>query len=113
MGRTLGKRPPLDGLRGIAVVLVVLLHYTAALPALQPMFRGGFIGVEMFFVLSGFLITSLLLEEHAQTGDVDLRAFYKRRAYRLLPALYLMVLLCIALSAIHSVPRFGTTRDQL
>jgi peptidoglycan/LPS O-acetylase OafA/YrhL len=75
----LGYRPALDGLRGVSI-LAVMLYHTRLLP-------GGFLGVDVFFVLSGFLITSLLLEEHASTGRVSLRAFYVRRALRLLPAL--------------------------
>ncbi|WP_257458385.1 acyltransferase family protein [Archangium lipolyticum] len=69
----------LDGVRGLAVLAVVLHHVTARVP-------GGFLGVDVFFVLSGFLITTLLLKEHARDGDVDLRAFYVRRVLRLMPA---------------------------
>src|SRR5678815_255989 len=75
----LGHRPALDGLRGVAILLVLLCH----IPRLP--FGGGFIGVDLFFVLSGFLITSLLLEEWRKTGTVSLRAFYARRALRLFP----------------------------
>jgi peptidoglycan/LPS O-acetylase OafA/YrhL len=77
---TLGYVPSLDGLRGIAIASVVAYHAFG-----WP--RGGWIGVQLFFVLSGFLITTLLLEERAATGGVRLRAFYARRARRLLPAL--------------------------
>ncbi len=77
----LGYRPALDGLRAIAVSGVIIGHFWEwSLP-------GGFIGVDMFFVLSGFLITTLLLEERARTGRLSLRYFYARRALRLLPAL--------------------------
>jgi peptidoglycan/LPS O-acetylase OafA/YrhL len=75
----LGFRPALDGFRGVSI-LAVMLYHTSLLP-------GGFLGVDMFFVLSGFLITSLLLEEFASTGRVCFRTFYVRRALRLLPAL--------------------------
>ena len=75
----------LDGLRAIAVVSVVLYHLSpAALP-------GGFLGVDVFFVLSGFLITSLLVEEHGATGRINFIGFWRRRMRRLLPALFLML----------------------
>ena len=75
-------RPALDGLRGLAVLLVVVAH--AHVPLVE---AGGGVGVSLFFVLSGFLITGLLLAEHDKTGRVRFRAFYARRARRLLPAL--------------------------
>lgn len=76
----LGYRPALDGMRGVAVILVVLSH--AALVS------AGVIGVNVFFVLSGFLITSLILIEQSESGRLDFFAFYRRRAARLLPALF-------------------------
>lgn len=79
--------PGLDGLRGMAILLVMLFHTGF------PFFRGGFIGVDIFFVLSGFLITSLLLSETSSTGKVNLRNFYIRRILRLGPALVLMLLI--------------------
>ncbi|HKI40917.1 MAG TPA: acyltransferase family protein [Mycobacterium sp.] len=78
--------PGLDGLRAIAVALVLVGHGGIAGVC------GGFIGVDVFFVLSGFLITSLLLDELGRTGRIDLTGFWIRRARRLLPALMLMVL---------------------
>ncbi len=77
----LGYRPSLDGLRAFAV-LVVMAHH-----AYVPFFAGGAIGVDVFFVLSGFLITNLLLEEWQKTRDIRLRNFYIRRVLRLIPAL--------------------------
>ena len=74
-------RPELQGLRAIAVVLVVLAHAGAAIAP------GGFIGVDVFFVLSGYLITALLLGELEQTGRISFLRFYGRRLRRLLPAL--------------------------
>ncbi len=76
----LGHRPGLDGARGIAIALVLAGH------ALPSGFAAGSVGVSLFFVLSGFLITSLLLEERAGTGKIDLKHFYDRRIRRLLPA---------------------------
>jgi peptidoglycan/LPS O-acetylase OafA/YrhL len=78
-------RPALDGVRAVAVLAVLVFHFGAEwLP-------GGFIGVDVFFALSGFLITSLLIREHRQTGRIDLWAFWGRRARRLLPALLLLL----------------------
>ncbi|MGV8967013.1 MAG: acyltransferase family protein [Cellulomonas sp.] len=78
--------PGLDGIRALAVIAVVLYHLrVAAVP-------GGFLGVDVFFVLSGFLITGSLVAEHARSGGVDLGRFLLRRARRLLPALWLMLL---------------------
>lgn len=68
----------LDGIRTIAILLVLTVH--------ADLLHGGFVGVDLFFVLSGFLITSLLLDEVAQTGAVDLVGFWLRRAFRLVPA---------------------------
>ncbi len=79
-------RPEVEGLRAVAVVLVLLYH--AKLGAMS----GGYIGVDVFFVLSGFLITSLLMRELATTGKVSLAAFWARRARRLLPASGLVVI---------------------
>ena len=76
----------LDGLRAIAVTTVILFHLA---PGVLP---GGYLGVDIFFVISGFLITTLLLRERASRGRVSFRAFWGRRARRLLPALALVVL---------------------
>lgn len=75
----------LDGLRGVAVLAVVLYHFA---PSLVP---GGFLGVDLFFVLSGFLITGLLVNEWTGSGRIGLRRFWARRARRLLPALLLVL----------------------
>ncbi|WP_194409392.1 acyltransferase family protein [Microbacterium cremeum] len=83
----------LDGLRAIAVALVVVYHLFP--PALLP---GGFIGVDVFFVISGFLITSLLLREHDDRGRIRLGRFWIRRARRLLPALVAVVAVCSTLA---------------
>jgi peptidoglycan/LPS O-acetylase OafA/YrhL len=84
--RKLGYVPALDGLRGIAILLVIGRHYF-----LWPLGGGG-AGVNLFFVLSGYLITTLLFEEHAATGRISLTGFYQRRARRLVPALAVMLL---------------------
>lgn len=80
-----GRIPGLDGLRAVAIVAVLLFHLD---PRWLP---GGFLGVDVFFVISGFLITTLLVREHAREGRVDLRGFWTRRARRLLPALLVLV----------------------
>jgi peptidoglycan/LPS O-acetylase OafA/YrhL len=77
----LGHRPELDGLRGIAILLVLLHH------AGIPVIHGGHIGVDIFFVLSGFLITALLCQEYEHYGRINLKNFYIRRLLRLTPAL--------------------------
>jgi len=82
----LGYRPSLDGMRGVAVMAVMGLHNYV------PFCAGGTIGVDIFFVLSGFLITSLLLEEWNRSGRISFRDFYIRRALRLLPALFVFLL---------------------
>ncbi|MDQ6695267.1 MAG: acyltransferase [Chloroflexota bacterium] len=81
----LGHRPALDGLRGLFVLIVVAYHIGL------PYSEGGYLGVDGFFVLSGFLITSLLLQERQTHGKIDLTGFYKRRALRLLPGLALFL----------------------
>jgi len=78
----------LDGVRAIAVTLVILFHLTPGTTI------GGYLGVDIFFVVSGFLITTLLLRERAETGGIRLGAFWSRRARRLLPALAVLVLVC-------------------
>jgi peptidoglycan/LPS O-acetylase OafA/YrhL len=83
----LGYRGDIEGLRAIAVLLVIGAH--AGIPWLS----GGFVGVDVFFVLSGFLITGLLLRELSETARIDFAGFYLRRLRRLLPALILMIVL--------------------
>ncbi|WP_394770970.1 acyltransferase family protein [Lacisediminihabitans sp.] len=90
--RRVGRFAGLDGLRAIAVVAVILFHLT---PGAVP---GGYLGVDVFFVISGFLITGLLLRERESTGRIRLGAFWLRRARRLLPALAIVVVACSALA---------------
>ena len=99
----MGYEPSLDGIRAFSVVAVMLYHANIAwLP-------GGFLGVEVFFVVSGFLITSLLIEERESTQRIDLKQFWIRRARRLLPALFVMLsatAICVAFYATDSAPDF-------
>ena len=92
-------RPDIQGLRGVAVLLVVIYHTGIALP-------GGFIGVDMFFVISGFVITQVLLREYEETGTIRLRNFYARRARRLIPALSLIIIFTLLISLVAMSP-FG------
>jgi peptidoglycan/LPS O-acetylase OafA/YrhL len=87
----MSRKPALDGLRGLAVLAVMAFHTS-------PAAHGGFLGVDIFFVISGYLITSLLLREYSRTGGVDLRTFYLRRTLRLAPALLFMLLLTVPLT---------------
>ncbi len=85
-------RPDIEGLRAVAVGLVVLGH------ARVPGFEGGYIGVDVFFVLSGFLITGLLLRERASTGSISMAGFYARRARRILPAASIVLVVTVLAS---------------
>jgi peptidoglycan/LPS O-acetylase OafA/YrhL len=105
-GPRLDYRPGLDGLRAIAVAAVFLYHSRIDwLP-------GGFLGVDLFFVLSGYLITSLLLVEWEAGNRIDLRRFWLRRARRLLPALVVVVLAGLILGAIFARSDLARTRGD-
>lgn len=102
----LGYRPTLDGLRGLSVLAVIVFH---AWPALLP---AGWLGVDVFFVLSGFLITSLLIAEHESTGGVSFGRFYARRALRLLPALAVVLPVAVGLAAVFEPSLLGATISE-
>ena len=90
--RVLGRSPALDGLRAVAVLIVFASHVEAFLPlATLLVVPGGTVGLDPFFVLSGFLITALLLKEQSQYGTIRRWAFYKRRIVRLLPPLFFLL----------------------
>jgi peptidoglycan/LPS O-acetylase OafA/YrhL len=91
----LRRFPALDGLRAIAAVLVVFFHYGG------PDRLQGWAGVQMFFVLSGFLITTLMLREEQRTGEISLKEFYLRRAFRILPVYFVILLVTVAGSALY------------
>ena len=101
-------RPFLDGLRAIAVLGVLIYHLDRAwLP-------GGYLGVDLFFVLSGYLITSLLVAEHVRTGRIDLPAFWARRVRRLLPALLVvLVVMAVVIQLQGDVFAEGAARGDL
>ena len=99
----MGYQPALDGLRALSVIAVILYH------AGIDWIPGGFIGVEVFFVVSGFLITSLMIDEQHVSGKVSLKQFWIRRARRLLPALFTMLiatLVAVTFFAQDSAPDF-------
>src|SRR5262245_15034955 len=91
-------RPDIEGLRAVAILLVVAYH------ARVPGFTGGYVGVDVFFVLSGYLITSLLVSELERTGTIDFVNFYARRARRLLPAVAVMLAVTMAIGTILYAP---------
>jgi len=101
----LGYRPALDGVRGLAIALVVAFHAFGWPP-------GGTLGVDLFFVLSGFLITTLLLEEHRAKGTISIRRFYGRRARRLLPALSVLLAPFLLIAAV-SAAETGSLRSPV
>jgi peptidoglycan/LPS O-acetylase OafA/YrhL len=89
--KRLGYRPELDGVRGLAVLAIFLFHLAYMVPWLHHISQGGFLSVDVFFVLSGMLITEILVSDFERRGAVSLRSFYDRRARRLLPALTVFV----------------------
>ena len=108
--RQAGNRPPnyrldIQGLRAVAVLLVVAFH--TGLP-----FPGGFVGVDVFFVVSGYVITDMLLREWDAHGRVSLRRFWRRRFFRLAPALSLVVAVTFILSALLLFPQQQTVAYQ-
>jgi peptidoglycan/LPS O-acetylase OafA/YrhL len=110
-GPRLDYRPGLDGLRAIAVAGVFLFHARPHADG-SPYLPGGFLGVDLFFVLSGYLITSLLLVEWEAGNRIDLRRFWMRRARRLLPALVVVVLAALILASIFARDDLGRTRGD-
>ena len=91
-------RPDVEGLRAVAVALVVLYHGGVT------RLTGGFVGVDVFFVISGFLITGLLMREHAKTGHISFRSFYARRARRILPLASIVLLATMGAAAVLLTP---------
>ncbi|HET6963683.1 MAG TPA: acyltransferase, partial [Acidimicrobiales bacterium] len=103
----LRQLPGLDGLRAIAVVAVIVFHLD---PHWLP---GGYLGVDIFFVISGYLITALLLSEYQRTGHVGLRRFWGRRARRLLPALGVLLLAVVLLAACFARDALAAMRGDV
>ena len=107
-----GFRPDIEGLRGIAVTLVVLFH-AGLLSAAGVQLTGGFIGVDLFFVVSGYLITGLLIRERERNGRISFARFYARRVRRILPAagVVLLITMPIAASLVTLVDRPAVMED--
>ncbi len=100
-------RPEIQGLRALAVLSVMVFHiWPVALP-------GGYVGVDVFFVISGYLITDLLLRELAANGRISIASFYERRIRRLLPAATLVLVVVAALSLLLPIPRWPDTAAQI
>ena len=87
-------RPEIDGLRAVAVIGVILYHAQISINGFK-IFNGGYIGVDIFFVISGYLITSIILKELYTTGNFSFKNFYERRVRRILPALILVMLVSL------------------
>jgi peptidoglycan/LPS O-acetylase OafA/YrhL len=96
-------RPEIDGLRAIAVGVVILYHAQITILGHQP-FKGGFIGVDIFFVISGYLITSIILKELITTGSFSFKHFYERRVRRILPALLFVMLVSFPFAWMYLLP---------
>ncbi len=96
-------RPEIDGLRAFAVGAVILYHAQISVLGLQP-FKGGFIGVDIFFTISGYLITKIILKEIKTTGKFSFRNFYERRIRRILPALLLVMLISLPFAWMYLLP---------
>ena len=101
------RLPGLDGLRGIAVLAVIIYHADVSLLV------GGFLGVDVFFVLSGFLITSILIDELIRTDQVDRAQFYIRRIRRLMPALFLVLFFSVLVSGLFVLDAAYQVRRDL
>jgi peptidoglycan/LPS O-acetylase OafA/YrhL len=99
--------PGLDGMRAFAVVAVMIYHANSS------WLKGGFIGVEVFFVISGYLITLLLIAEHEKSGLVDMKGFWIRRFRRLLPALFVMMTLLSVWTALFERDALGKLRGDI
>ena len=97
-------RPEIDGLRAIAVMAVIFYHAQITIFGYQP-FKGGFIGVDIFFVISGYLITSIILRELITTGSFSFKYFYERRIRRILPVLLLVIIVSLPLAWLYLVPK--------
>jgi len=106
-GRRLSRAPALTGIRAVAIGLVLLVHTNLSVA------EGGWIGVDVFFVLSGFLITALLLNEYDANGQISIPKFYMRRIFRLVPAYWAFLLFLVVWSAIWHSAEFGSWSSEV
>ena len=103
---TISYRPEIDGLRAIAVISVLFI-IEIKIFGHQQLFRGGFIGVDIFFVISGYLITSIILKELVTTGSFSFKHFYERRIRRILPALLFVMLVSLPFASVYLITPEG------
>ena len=96
-------RPEIDGLRAVSVFAVILYHSNFILFN-HPLFQGGFIGVDIFFVISGYLITTLILKEIVRTNQFSFKFFYERRIRRILPVLLYVIIISSIVSYFILLP---------
>lgn len=104
---TISYLPGLDGLRAIAVLAVIVYH------ANKSWLPGGFLGVEVFFVISGYLITLLLINESQQQGRISFKRFWIRRARRLLPAMWTLLLGVTMYASLFEREELGKLRGDV
>jgi peptidoglycan/LPS O-acetylase OafA/YrhL len=110
---SLRYQPGLDGLRAISVLAVMFFHQYFVFGTERGWMPGGFLGVEVFFVVSGYLITSLLLSENRDSGRISLKNFWLRRARRLLPALYVLLAVVVAYSLLFLPDSIATLKGDV
>ena len=105
--RRLSRAPALTGIRAVAIGLVILVHTNISVA------QGGWIGVDVFFVLTGFLITALLLNEHDANGRFSIPKFYVRRVFRLVPAYWAFLLIVVVWASIWRSGEFGSWSSEV
>mgnify|MGYP003948798291 CR=1 FL=1 len=96
-------RPEIDGLRAIAVITVIFYHFEISFFG-NEFFKGGYLGVDVFFVISGYLITSILVDEYQSKKSISILNFYKRRIRRIIPLLFTVILVCIPFAWFYLIP---------
>ena len=99
----LSYRPEIDGLRAVAVLSAIFYHAQISILGIEP-FKGGYIGVDIFFVISGYLITSLMLKELEANKNFSFLGFYERRCRRILPVLFFIILVFLPFSWFYLIP---------